>query len=206
MKKSPSGKQFVWAGNDLCLDFVNTEVVQGGRRVDLIDDFAALVTWLREAGRLSASEASEAIRRWGGTPEGDFALARARALRSVLREMVSGIAAGAPVGQTAVDEINQLLRRRLGSSQVIRLGEGYQQAFHAEPGEPTDLLVPVAEAAAHLICDRDFSLIKACGNARCILYFYDSTKNHARRWCNMATCGNRMKGAAHQQRRRIRGL
>ena len=60
MKESPSGKQFVWAGNDLCLDFVNTEVVQGGRRVDLIDDFAALVTWLREAGRLSASEASEA--------------------------------------------------------------------------------------------------------------------------------------------------
>jgi predicted RNA-binding Zn ribbon-like protein len=204
MKKSPSGKQFIWAGNDPCLDFVNTEMVQGNQRVDLLDDFAALVAWLREAGRLSASEASEAIRRWDGTPQGDLALARARALRTVLREMVAGIAVGAPVRQAAIDEVNRLLQRHWGSPQVIRRAEGYQRVFHAEPEEPTDLLVPVAEAAAHLICERDFSRIKACGNPRCILYFYDATKNRARRWCSMATCGNRMKGAAHQQRRRSR--
>ena len=73
MTKSPSGKQFIWAGNDLCLDFVNTEVVQGGRRVDLIDDFAALVTWLRDAGRLTASEATLAAELAQGTSLIDLA-------------------------------------------------------------------------------------------------------------------------------------
>jgi predicted RNA-binding Zn ribbon-like protein len=36
-----------------------------------------------------------------------------------------------------------------------------------------------------------------------VLFFYDTTKNHARRWCSMAFCGNRHKVAAHY--RRLRG-
>jgi predicted RNA-binding Zn ribbon-like protein len=33
-----------------------------------------------------------------------------------------------------------------------------------------------------------------------VLFFYDTTKNHARRWCSMAFCGNRHKVAAHYRR------
>jgi predicted RNA-binding Zn ribbon-like protein len=62
------------------------------------------------------------------------------------------------------------------------------------------LIVPIAEAAADLLCHGDLSLVKKCGNPRCILFFYDTTKNHARRWCSMAGCGNRMKAAAHYRR------
>ena len=48
----------------------------------------------------------------------------------------------------------------------------------------------------------DLSLVKACQNPQCVLFFYDTTKNHARRWCSMAACGNRAKVAAHYQRAR----
>ena len=61
-------------------------------------------------------------------------------------------------------------------------------------------LVLIAVAAADLLCHGDLSLVKKCDNPRCILYFYDTTKNHARRWCSMAGCGNRMKAAAHYRR------
>ncbi|HEY5725132.1 MAG TPA: CGNR zinc finger domain-containing protein, partial [Methylomirabilota bacterium] len=30
----------------------------------------------------------------------------------------------------------------------------------------------------------------------------DGTKNRSRRWCDMATCGNRAKGRRHYERRR----
>jgi predicted RNA-binding Zn ribbon-like protein len=65
---------------------------------------------------------------------------------------------------------------------------------------PTELLGPIAEAVADLICNQDFRLIRSCGGAGCILLFLDRTKAHGRRWCSMAVCGNRAKAAAHRAR------
>jgi predicted RNA-binding Zn ribbon-like protein len=36
------------------------------------------------------------------------------------------------------------------------------------------------------------------------LYFYDTTKNHTRRWCSMTGCGNRAKAAAFYERKKSR--
>jgi predicted RNA-binding Zn ribbon-like protein len=30
--------------------------------------------------------------------------------------------------------------------------------------------------------------------------FFDNTKNGRRRWCDMATCGNRAKAARHREK------
>jgi predicted RNA-binding Zn ribbon-like protein len=64
-----------------------------------------------------------------------------------------------------------------------------------------DELEPIAEAAADLICNQDFRLIRSCGGSACTLVFLDRTKAHTRRWCRMAVCGNRAKAAAHRARR-----
>jgi len=66
---------------------------------------------------------------------------------------------------------------------------------------PANLLVSIAEAAADLICNQDFSMIRACEGSPCMLLFLDRTKAHARRWCSMAVCGNRAKAAAHRARK-----
>ena len=73
-----------------------------------------------------------------------------------------------------------------------------QTATGRAPGE---LLQPIAEAAADLICHQDFRLIRSCEGSACTLVFLDRTKAHARRWCSMAVCGNRAKAAAHRARR-----
>jgi lactoylglutathione lyase len=46
-------------------------------------------------------------------------------------------------------------------------------------------LLPVAESAADLLTVRDLSLLRKCENPACVLFFYDTTKNDARRWCSM---------------------
>lgn len=62
------------------------------------------------------------------------------------------------------------------------------------------VLGPLAEAAAKLLAEGDFSLIRRCENDECVLWFYDRTRSHRRRWCSMETCGNRHKVAAFRTR------
>jgi predicted RNA-binding Zn ribbon-like protein len=42
--------------------------------------------------------------------------------------------------------------------------------------------------------------IKVCDNDRCLWVFYDTSRTGRRRWCDMATCGNRAKAARHRAR------
>ena len=65
---------------------------------------------------------------------------------------------------------------------------------------PDSLLLPVGEALARLVCQEDFTHVKACEGPACTLLLVDHTRGHARRWCSMALCGNRAKQAAHRER------
>ena len=191
-------------GNHRCLDFVNTELIEQGRRVDRLQDFADLVGWLEQAHVLSAAQAKQILRRWGQTSRGAGALSEARAFRRVLREMAEGVAHGKRPSTFVLNKINALLRYRTVDVALVRARHGFERRVSFQPREPIHLLVPVAESASDLLCHGDLALILKCENPRCILYFYDATKNHARRWCSMTVCGNRMKVAAHYRRRRAR--
>jgi len=41
--------------------------------------------------------------------------------------------------------------------------------------------------------DEEWERLKLCGSGTCRWAFYDRSKNHSSRWCNMASCGNREK-------------
>lgn len=196
-------RAFVFIGNHACLDFINTEIVQNGRPVDLLTGFEDLVAWLVQAGSLD--ERTGSVVRWSGS-EGERIVETARAFRSTLREMAREIVRDQHVPPAAVEAINELLRQRPGYAQVYPRQEGgFQKRFEGEIKEAIHLLMPVAEAACDLLCGSDFSLIKRCENPECVLYFYDTTKNHARRWCSMSGCGNRMKATAYYRRKKSPG-
>lgn len=65
--------------------------------------------------------------------------------------------------------------------------------------EPAQLMVPIAQSAADLLCRGDPALVKLCANPECQAFFYDTSKNHTRRRCG-TQCGNRMRVAAHYRR------
>src|SRR5437879_6594757 len=198
---APRGK-FPMVGNHCCLDFVNTELIERGRRVDRLQDFVDLVGWLEQAQVLSAAQARQVLRRWDQTSKGAGALAEARAFRRVLRGMAEGIVHGKRPSTVVLNTINALLRYRAADVALVRTRHGFERRVSFQPRDPIHLLVPVAESASDLLCHGNLALILKCEYQRCIIYFYDATKNHARRWCSMAVCGNRMKVAAHYRRRR----
>ncbi|MGH9944163.1 MAG: CGNR zinc finger domain-containing protein [Pyrinomonadaceae bacterium] len=202
MSETAAGQNFYFVANDLSLDLVNTEAMIDGRPADLLGEFADLLAWAERTEILDRAGARRLSERWAGTREASRALESARALRARLRALAEHVAKGAGVPQASVDEINNLLRRSAGHYEVRRVRGGFEKRLLLSCEEPSQLLVPVAEAAADLLCHGDLSLVRKCESQSCILYFYDTTKNHSRRWCSMSACGNRLKVAAHYQRRR----
>ena len=198
--ESLSDKEFLFLGNRLCLDFINTQIVQDGQPVDLLTRFGDLMSWLIQAGVLDAARAKDRIRAWGAVTEIDHVFARARDFRGTVHHMVQCIVDQGSVPKAAVSEINMLLRNYVGHGELRRVRGGFEKRFEIDLKEPIHLLGPIAESAGDLLAYGDLSLIRKCENQACVLFFYDTTKNHSRRWCSMSACGNRMKVAAHYRR------
>ena len=52
-------KEFLLIGNNLAVDFVNTQVMNNGSVVDLLDSKGDLLEWVSEAGILSGKELAD---------------------------------------------------------------------------------------------------------------------------------------------------
>ena len=52
---------------------------------------------------------------------------------------------------------------------------------------------PIVQEAADLLVSPQVHSVRECGNETCRWLFLDTSKNHSRRWCDMKTCGNRIK-------------
>ena len=99
----------------------------------------------------------------------------------------------------------RVLQRHFQAAAIERqLGVGDYQLVWTWAGREQQAEIPwwkLAQAAAELLVSPDAQLIKDCGDPACRWLFLDLSKNHTRRWCDMKTCGNRMKARRHQARR-----
>lgn len=119
----------------------------------------------------------------------------ARVLRSALRQQAEVIAAG-DRALIATAAINRVLKAAPSYAQLVN-GELQSVTTLADP---IGALSDVARSAAEFLSSGDYSRLKHCEGKGCILFFYDTTKNHARRFCSAAGCGNRYKAAARYER------
>nr|WP_296360395.1 DUF1552 domain-containing protein [Ralstonia sp.] len=100
----------------------------------------------------------------------------------------------------SADALNVFLRQA-PSHPVLVWENGTPRVERLRPSDSVEqCLAPLAEAAAHLLAEGDFQLVRVCEHPECTLWFYDRTKSHKRRWCSMAVCGNRHKVAEYRKR------
>jgi predicted RNA-binding Zn ribbon-like protein len=116
--------------------------------------------------------------------------------------MADGIVKGRGISTEGLAAINFILAENDGSLRLERQGAGFRTRFVSRPTQPIALLGTVAEAAADLLSAGRPHLIRRCENPDCVFFFYDSTRNHRRQWCAMASCGNLMKVRAFRKRQR----
>ena len=202
MKEILEAEKFYRIGNNLSLDFINTLVAENGAPKDLLEDFNDFAAWAIAENLLEISKAEQLLKDWRKTVELKTGFTDTLEFREVLREMFVGLTHGKPVKTTAIAAINREICNKSGAAEIRKTENGFEKSFRADYQTPRQMLAPIAESATDLLCYGDLSLIKKCEASECVLYFYDTTKNHKRRWCSMAACGNRAKAAAFYKRKK----
>jgi predicted RNA-binding Zn ribbon-like protein len=186
------------------LDFLNSVATPVDVPVDWIDDGEGLLSWLRQSQLVPAPVLAN-MRERAMPGELDRLADQARSLREWFRAFVRAHQ-GRPLAAADLQELeplNLLLARDEGFGKITADAEGVV-ALRFERARrwtsPESLLLPIGEILAKLVCEEDFSYVKACEGPTCTLLFADHTRGHMRRWCSMAACGNRAKQAAHRNR------
>lgn len=201
-KEEDSGwkEGFLFLGNHLALDFLNTHPVLNGGPVELLPDLAALLRWFQAADVLSSRQAASLRQRWGDSPRARGTLEAVRNLREELRKEVLAWEAGGSVRRSIVEELNGMMAKHPMRTRLVAEGGHTVTKLYLEPREPEDLLAPLAYSAAVLFSGADRARVRKCEG--CVGHFYDTSKKGNRRWCSMQMCGNRVKVAAYAARKR----
>ena len=182
-----------WVGGHPLIDFVNTEIILQGERVDLLSSAAAYGVWLDHMGLVQIKPDSAAL--------SEAVLTIVRDFRQEMRAMLQTIVDKQPIAPPTLSIINHALAQRIGRAELVQPENGsLTLQYHYTFAQTESWLAPLADAAAHLLTTADFERIKRCDNPKCIRYFLDESRNRSRRWCSMEGCGNRIKARTFYQR------
>jgi predicted RNA-binding Zn ribbon-like protein len=195
-------EKFSLIANNLFLDFVNTRKVRDGQPFETLETFADFLGWTVGVGLLEAKQAEDLFNKWNEAAAADSFLREAVKFRDILRETAENIARGKEISAQALAAINSQLQKQSGFTEIEKTESSFEKRFRFDLSDPAKLLQPVAESAADFLCYGNFEFLRKCENAGCVLYFYDTTKNHRRRWCSMKACGNQAKAAAFYKRKK----
>ena len=191
---------FVFVGERLWLDFVNCEF--GVRRFDALRDFESMIRWFESAAILDGERAGGIRRRAQQQPAGAAAaLIDARRVRVALRTLAERGPMSDRVRVDGLAEINRVLGRSAGTRRVeVRTDGTFYRSFVPVGDAFAGLVIPIVESAADALILGELWRVRRCADPRCQRVFFDNTKNGRRRWCDMATCGNRAKAARHREK------
>jgi predicted RNA-binding Zn ribbon-like protein len=186
---------------DDTFDFLNTDDTENGFPLERLPTLDSALEWFVDRGVIHL-EGADRIRSQADTDPVSAArdLARIHRVRGALREVADALAEHRPPAPGALDTVNRALHAR----QVIELvpsDDGCVAVDHRHVGDPIDdALARLADPLATELISGRPERIKICDNDRCRWVFYDTSRTGRRRWCDMATCGNRAKAARHRAR------
>lgn len=167
------------------LEFLNTTLMVEGKLQDLLQTDADVLSTLTRLG-------------WPLEFEGTGLLAAARNLREEIRQLIESRKDG---DRLHLAQLNNFLAEAKSHLELSQDKKG-SLAVHRvwQHRTPQQALAAVAEAAADLLVTGEFELIRLCESETCVLWFYDRSRSHQRRWCSMASCGNRHKVGSFRKR------
>jgi predicted RNA-binding Zn ribbon-like protein len=191
---------FLFVANKPILDLLNTKPVLENGPTEFLPDVRALERWLIASGMVASRKAKAAVRGWRQAPEAATFLGQLIAFRERLREAVVRMENGSSPTDAFLAEVNSLLLQYPRRTSLHKRDGKVIQETLFEPREPADLWAPIIDATADLLVDAESSRIRKC--ASCVVHFFDTSKKGSRRWCSMNICGNKLKVAAYQRRKR----
>ncbi|MGC1781457.1 MAG: CGNR zinc finger domain-containing protein [Acidobacteriaceae bacterium] len=191
---------FLFVANTPILDLLNTKPVLADGPTELLPDVRALERWLIASGTVTSAKAKATLRSWRNSAEASAFLRQLIVFREKLRQAILRIEGGAAPADSFLTEVNsRLLQHPLPVLLHKRDGKVIREKS-LEPRRPTDLWAPIIDATADVLAQIEWSRIRKCES--CVVHFFDTSKKGSRRWCSMNICGNKLKVAAYQRRKR----
>ncbi|MEI8333026.1 MAG: ABATE domain-containing protein [Chloroflexota bacterium] len=184
------------------LEFINTGRLVRGRRVEELVDPDAMIAWLTAHNLLHDDARARLRARYATVPSsGEAAVALMRHVRDALRGLLEANVAGRSPAAADLRVVNGALRAR--SVYVLIPAPDGVSFDHEHVGDPiAGALERLAECVARELSQGRPDLMRFCESPDCGEAFIDRSRTGRRRWCDMATCGNRAKAARLRERRR----
>jgi predicted RNA-binding Zn ribbon-like protein len=199
MARFPSSIVVTGVRADLCLAYANTLSWRGrAAAAERLVDLAALFAWLAGPGGLgtAATErlAGQARRRQRAAT---VVLAEALALRETIYRIFRARAADALPADADLARLNRAIAEAPARGRLLRSAGAYGWSIDRLKLAAPTLLAPVLWSAGDLLVGGDAMRLRQCANDECLWLFVDASKAGTRRWCDMASCGNRAKARRH---------
>jgi predicted RNA-binding Zn ribbon-like protein len=178
----------------LCLDFVNTlDDRFTSEPKELLKTYIDLARFGEDTGILSDAEVDRLLARsQTSSQDAQQALAAAIELREAMCAVFWAIVNKKPAPQTPLTILNRFVQGAAQHARLIERDRRFEWKFDEAVNFDAPLW-PLARSAADLLASDQLAWVRPCAARNCLWLFLDTSKNHRRRWCDMAKCGNRAK-------------
>jgi predicted RNA-binding Zn ribbon-like protein len=190
-------------GGHVVLDLVNTVTGRDSQPTDWLETYERVLEW----AALTDTFDARSLNTLAGMRTADRrAAARALTRLRDLREAVYGVLVAAirdePAPEQALSRLEEHWKNAVASAHLM-FSEGCAEL-------QLDIVSSGLEYPRHLLALFSFDLLqtlplertRGCASPRCTWIFIDRSRGGQRRWCDMATCGNRAKSRRHYERTR----
>jgi predicted RNA-binding Zn ribbon-like protein len=197
----PTSKRFDLSGGHLALDFANTVSNRLREPRERLPNYAALLFWAEQTGVLPRYRIGAMLEQASRTPgQAVTVLQEAIELREALFEIFTAVVHRRMVPGKALGKLNMCLMEGASFVRLAHKGRHFEWDWVSSNVRLNAMLWPVASAAADLLTSDDLAKVRVCASEDCAWLFLDKTRNARRRWCDMTTCGNRVKARRHYER------
>jgi len=195
-------KPFELIAGHPALDFINTldyrfRDIPAHENLNSYDDILRFVT---ESGLLSESKARK-LKHLESTPaERAEILTQAIALRETLAALAYAMLDHREIPNDALESFDSFCKQASTHRHLIASESKLEWKWSGLTRNLASPLWLLAQSAADLLLSDQVTHLRGCASETCRWLFLDTSKNHTRRWCEMKTCGNRMKARRFQAR------
>jgi predicted RNA-binding Zn ribbon-like protein len=191
--RSEPDYEFDFCGGHLALDFTNTVGSRGTEPKDHFNTFGDVLAWAQARRVISRAEAVMLKRKAAANPDGARrAFRHAIDLREALYAVLAAFAIGGKPDAESLARLNRHVLKTFGAAQLAPSGAGLALLTPAEE-ELEAIFVPIVRSAVDLLTSDDVRRVGRCADETCAWLFFDTTRSHTRRWCDMKACGNLSK-------------
>jgi predicted RNA-binding Zn ribbon-like protein len=199
----PTGKpHFDLSGGNLALDFINTVSKRPtAQPIERLTDYKHLVFFGLQSNLYPHAAVNYLYTQGERFPgRGKSALQKAIEFREALFAIFSAVAEHRAVPGNSLMRLSFMLQEAMSQGRIVHDGRRFAWQWTRMNDHLESVLWPIARAAADLLLSPELEHVRMCASEECAWFFMDHTKNHRRRWCDMKTCGNRVKARRHYQR------